>query len=79
MKARILSERNGVVTVTHDESGILIQVSRKSLDEACAFGYSEDSERGLVCERRENLDSDGVWIYDRRGNGLRSFAMRVTF
>lgn len=81
MKATILTNEANtqVVTLMAEQAGLLLQVSRQALDECAALGYSQDDERGLICERRAELDPDGIWISDRRGNGLRSFAVRVSF
>ena len=79
MKATILSEKNNTVTIMAEQAGLLLQISRQALDECAALGYSEDASRGLICERRSELDPDGIWISDRRGNGLRNFVVRVIF
>ncbi len=77
MKGTIKHLNDKVVQV-ETEMGLLLQLQRVTLDECCVTGYSEDPN-GLICERRSELDPDGVWIRDSRGNGLRSFVVRVTF
>jgi hypothetical protein len=76
MKATI--KMIGTLAQIETAHGFLIQLQRSALDQAAAFGWSKDDATGYEIVRND-MDPNGLWIHDRRGNGLRSFAVRVEF
>lgn len=77
IQAEIVSDAKGVIVMT-TETGVILAVSRAAMDTAAAIGYAEDAERDVIVTRSD-LDSDGLWVTPRLGNGQRAATVRVIF